>query len=383
MGNAHFKHAKITGVKLVLPKRKISIDDEVCYYDGDVKRVQRMKAFIGLGDRYVVDPGVTCLDLSHAAAERLIAEMRIDPETIDGIIVASNCHDFSGPADACIEQGRLGLKDSATCLDLNGLSCSSYVHALLIAHSFIENGVMKRCLVLSGDMNSTHSDVRNRNSNMLYSDAGSATIVERTEDETPSWFNTGTHGKGWDRIIAPASGYKVPIRKDIAGIEVTDSKGNVWHLWDEILKGFDIFQFTMYAAPASIKTLFEYSGLSAEDIDYFPMHQANGQIVGTIARRAGVPKTKTSGSTFSKYANCGAPSVVSAICDQLFGKDVSRVMLVTFGVGLSWGSCIVDLKGLHNGGVEFYHTPEDLPTREETIKKWINHFMENDNGNEE
>ncbi len=379
MSFSSFKHAKIKGILTVLPDRCIHIDDEIRFYDNDPKKLARNKKILGLGDRYVLPQGLTCLDLCEEAAKRLITDLKLNKDEIDGIIVASNCHEFASPADACILQGRLGLSENCTCFDIGGLSCSAYVHALMTAHSFIETGVMKKCLVLAGDMNSIHSDVRNRNSNMLYSDAGSATLVEYSEKEYPSWFQTGTRGSGWAKIITPGTGVHLPIRKDIADIEITDSNGNVWHLWDEVLKGFDIFQFTMYAAPKSIRETLEYAGKNIDDIDYFPMHQANGQIVKTIAQHAKIPTEKTSGETFTKYANCGAASVVSAICDQLKDKNVKDIMLVTFGVGLSWGTCIVDFSNVFNGGVQFFEIPENLPTRAELIEKWIGYFKgEND-----
>ena len=379
MSNSKFKHVKITGFLTVVPDNPIKIDEEIRFYNNDPKKLERNKKILGLDTRYVLKEGITCLDLCEEAAKRLIEKLKIDKETIDGVIVTSNCHEYCSPADACIIHGRLDLRPDCNCFDISGLSCSSYVYSLMTVSSLIESGVMKRCLLLTGDMNSLHSDVRNRNSNMLYSDAGSATILEYSEEEFDSWYDTGTDGKGWNKIITPASGSKFPVRKDIADIEVTDNEGNVWHLWDEILKGFDIFQFTMNAAPASVKNLLEYSGKTVEDIDFFPMHQANGQIVKTVAMHSGIPRGKYSNETFSKYANCGAPSVLSNLCDALQGKTVKDVMLISFGVGLSWGCCIVNIENAFNGGVIKYHLPDEIPTRAEQAGKWIGYFKgEND-----
>lgn len=59
---------------------------------------------------------------------------------------------------------------------------------------------------MAGDTNSTHSDIRNRISNMFYFDAGSATILECIDDDNTAFFYTGTRGKDWDKIVIPASG---------------------------------------------------------------------------------------------------------------------------------------------------------------------------------
>lgn len=208
---------------------------------------------------------------------------------------------------------------------------------------------------------------------MLYSDSGSATLLEYTEAENTAYFNLGTRGSAWDKIIIPSSGYRLPIRKDVANIEVTDANGNVWHLYDEILKGMDIFRFTMENAPQSVKDILAYSNISIDNIDKVLMHQANGQILKTIAQHSGIPKEKISTETFTKYANCGAASVVSAVCDQLHNQQVKAVMLVTFGVGLSWASAIVNLENCLISDVKFMKNQKTL-SREEQIDCWIKYF---------
>lgn len=374
MTNSKFNNVQISGITIVLPENKISIEDEIHFYKNDLKLLERNKKILGLGSRYVVQEGTTCVDLCEQAAKNLIADLNINIKEIDALICVSTSHDYIAPSSACIIHGRLGLEESCACFDTSGLSCSGYVYALWLAHSLISSGAAKKCLVLAGDTNSLHSDKRNRISNMLYSDSGSATLLEYTEKENTSYFNMGTRGKAWDKIIIPASGYRLPVRKDIADIEIEDENGNIWHLYDEILKGMDIFKFTMENAPQSVKNLLDYSKKSINDIDKVLMHQANGQILKTIAKHAEIPKDKMSVETFTKYANCGAASVVSAICDQLHDCNIKNAMLVTFGVGLSWASAIVNLENCHISDVKFMKNPKDVPSREEKINYWIKYF---------
>ncbi len=374
MGLSKFNNVKISGVKVVLPNKCINIDEELHFYKNEPKLLERNKKILGLGKRYVVEDGITSLDLCEQAARELMKEIGIDSAQIDTVIVASADHEYRVPADACILHGRFHLDESCTCFDVSGLSCSAYVHTLWLAHSLIASGASKKCLVLVGSMNSTHSDVRNRISNILYSDAGSATILEYTDNENTAFFYTGTSGKDWDKIISPASGAKLPIRKDIAEIEVVDKDGNVWHLWDEILKGMDIFRFTMENAPFSVNKILEYAGLTMNDIDFVAFHQANGQIVKTVATHSGIPKDKSSNETFSKYANCGAPSVISNICDVCKDKTINNLMMVTFGVGLSWGTAVMNFKKTYNGGISFYKQNKKPMSREEQIEYWIKYF---------
>lgn len=260
MPKSKFEHVKITGITAVVPEHFINIDDEIEFFNNDLKLLERNKKILGLGTRYVADERTTNADLCEAAANDLFERLNIDKNTIDALIVVSASHDYHYPASACVLHGRLGLKEECTCFDVSGLACSAYVHGLMLAHSMISAKTASKCLVLAGDIVSRHSDRRNRNSNMLFGDAGSATLLEYTDEENTAYFYTGTRGKDWDKLIAPAGGYDLPVREDIAALEITDATGNVWHLWDDIMKGMDVFKFTTDVGPRGINEILEYAG---------------------------------------------------------------------------------------------------------------------------
>lgn len=260
MSLSSFNNVKISGITAVVPEHFINIDDEIEFFNNDVKLLERNKKILGLGKRHVADDRTTNCDLCEAAARDLIDALNIDKSTIDTVIMVSTSLDYKYPASACILQGILDLSEGCTCFDVTGLACSAYVHGLWLAHSLIASGAAKKVLLLSGEIASIHSDRRNRNSNMLFGDAGTATLLEYTDEEKPSWFYTGTRGKDWDKIIAPAGGWALPIRKDIIDIEETDDRGDVWHLWDEIMKGLDVFKFTTDVGPKGIAAVLDYAG---------------------------------------------------------------------------------------------------------------------------
>ena len=369
-----FRHARTTGITAVVPEQCINIDDEIEFFNNDRALLERNKKILGLGTRHVVEEGVAVSDLLAAAAERLFDGMKRDRSSIDALIVVTTSPDYHYPATACILQHRLGLSEECTCFDMGGLACSAYVHGLWLAHSLVESRAADHCLVLAGDLTSTHSDRRNRNSNMLFGDAGTATLVERTEEECPAWFITGTRGSGWDALIAPAGGYALPVRGDIADLEVTDETGNVWRMYDDIMKGMSVFKFTTDVGPKGIADILAMSGKTKDDVDYFAIHQANRQIVRTVANFAGLPKDKFSADAFTKYGNCGSAAVTMELANRLERGALKDVCLATFGVGLSWGFALQDFSKVCFGGIGIYKTPSDLPTRAETVKKWIDYY---------
>lgn len=374
MSRSVFRHARVTGITAVVPEKCINIDDEIEFFNNDKALLERNKKILGLGTRHVVDDRTTNADLCEAAANDLFLQMDISRESIDALIAVSCSHDYKYPASACILHGRLGLSEECSCFDVSGLACSAYVHGLWLAHSLVSTGAAKKCLVLAGETVSIHSDRRNRNSNMLFGDAGTATLVEWTQDEYPAWFITGTRGRDWDKIVAPAGAWALPVQKDIVDLEITDASGNVWHLWDEIMKGMDIFKFTTEVGPKGICDILGYSGKEMSDVDYFAFHQANKQIVRTVANFAGVPKDKYSTETFTRYGNCGTAAVTMDVVRRLSESPLGTTCLATFGVGLSWGFTILDFSGIHNGGVRVYRTPDGKMSRSEQIDYWIRYF---------
>lgn len=370
-----FSNVKISAIQTVIPNNCLNIDNEIDFYNNDIKLLERNKKILGLGTRCVVDEGITNCDLCENAANELLNKLDIDRNEIDTLVVSSTSHDYLYPASACILQDRLDLSENCACFDLSGLACSAYVYALRTCFSLVQSGASKKCLLLVGDTVSLHSDKKNRNSNMLFGDAGTATLIEYSEEKRLSYFNLGTRGKDWNKILAPAGGWKLPIRKDIVDIEEIDDRENVWHLYDEIMKGMDVFKFTMDVGPKGIENILKYSDKTIDDIDFVALHQANKQIVENVAKFAKLSKDKYSAQTFTKYANCGSASIVTNICDQLYDRQNNKnVLLASFGVGLSYGFAILDYSETKILNIEQFKQIREKYSRKELVENWIKYF---------
>ena len=51
MSKSKFSHVRIAGITGVVPERCITIDDEIQFYGGDVKLLNRNKKILGLDKR--------------------------------------------------------------------------------------------------------------------------------------------------------------------------------------------------------------------------------------------------------------------------------------------------------------------------------------------
>lgn len=372
MGFSKFEHVKISAIAGVVPEKVINIDDEIEFYNNNPKLLERNKKILGLGTRHVVPEGVTSDDLCEGVANRIFNETNIKRNEIDVLIVVSTTNDYTYPSSACRLQGKLELSENCTCFDMNG-GCSYGMHGLLNAHSLVESGVAKKVLLLISDTPSTCSDIRNRKDVMLFGDSAVGIIVEYTEQETPSYFYTGACGKSWESIVKPAGGAKIPIKKDIIDLELINKDGDVWHLWDSMLQGMDIFRFTMTYGPESIQKILDYSKFNIDDINFFAIHQANKQILQTICKKVGIPEEKYSTETFTKYANCASSSVFTVILDNI-NKAKDTILLSSFGIGLAWAAAVIKFNDFYNGGISIYKKTENVLSRQELIQYWIDKF---------
>lgn len=368
-----FNHVRICGVKTVVPEHFIDIDDEIQYFDNNPKKLARQKKMIGYGRRHIADERTTVTDLACDAARRLMDEMGINPEDVGMLVFVNQKPDYPEPCDANLAHGRLGLPKTSPALDIN-LGCSGYVYALMTVHALIESGAVRNCLLLAGDMCGRANDPANRKSAPVFGDAASATFVVRSDEERPAAFVLGADGTGWDRIIHPFGGMRLPHDEQTVSMKFEDVSGALVDVNQGVMKGEDVFAFTMAVAPQLIRDTMAAAGWTPDDVDLFAIHQANKQILDMIVANAGIPPEKAPTDVFSKYANNSTTSVVTVLCDQPADRPVAKVVLAAFGIGLSWGGAALDLTGFHNGGISLYKTPPDAPTRQEQIEHWRQFF---------
>ena len=83
-------------------------------------------------------------------------------------------------------------------------------------------------------------------------------------------------------------------------------------------------------------------------IDMFIFHQASKYVIDNLIRIVKIPKNKV----FVNYKNIGntisssIPIALKEANKKKMLKNNSNIMLIGFGVGLSWGSTIIKWKNL-------------------------------------
>lgn len=373
MSKSSFKHVALKGYTVVLPENHIDIDDELEYFDNNPKKLARQKKMIGFGRRYVADELTTVTDLAEAVATRLFRGLGVSTDEIEALIVVDHTPDYLGPCDACILHGRLGLRKGIPAFDVN-ISCSGYIYGLWLAHTMIESGSVRNCLLVVGDLAAAGTKQSNRKRAPLFSDSASATLLEFSKAECASTFELGTDGKKWDYIAKPVGGARLPYTKEMFDISVFDSLGNEWTCNQEIMRGEDVFAFTMDVVPGLISDVLKNANAGVEDIDLYAIHQANKQIVEMLVNRTRLPVDKVPMDVFSRYANTTANSALTVVCDPSVTLNRGKVLMVSFGSGMSWAAAVLNLGSARNLGISFYAPPDGRASRQSQLDAWVRRF---------
>ena len=381
---SEFSHVRLASVCTVVPAEEIRLTDEAACYGNDMAKLERVRRIAGFDRRRIGPPHVTASDLCIQAAERLFRETDTDPASIDTLIFVTQTADYPIPATACIQQNLLGLSTDCAAFDVN-LGCSGYVYGLWLASTMIESRACSRVLLLAGEAGFCHLNPANRVTASVFGDAGSASLLEYNARENPLSFSLGTDGNGYEAIIRPGGGARIPhLPADTHEggylAEVRDANGQPWragtfgNLW---MDGATVLDFSMSVVPAHISDHLERKGVSPEGVDYLVLHQANKQIVKSVGLAAGFTQEQVPWETLSKYGNQSSASIPSTLCDQLRDACAERdlhLMLCGYGIGLSWASCLGRFPGIYCSGVHDFVPSGRETGREEHLACWHTKF---------
>jgi len=346
MAKSTFKGIAISGIAGSVPKNKINnlTDHEFCSEDERKKIVE----LTGAHEYRKAPPEICSSDLCEAAAKELMRGLNVDPKSIEAIIFATMTPDYRIPSTACILQDKLGCPISTVAFDIN-MGCSGFVVGLYNACALIQGGGLKRILLLAGDTQSKLCHDQDKTVVFLLGDGGSATLVEATgTSEDSIVIELMTDGSRFNSLFVPAGGFRYPSTKITR--EVKEQADGGLRAEDDIyMDGMEIFKFSSTDVVKSIKNFMELGQLSAEDIDFFIMHQANKFMTDKIARKLKFPLEKVPYS-LRVYGNTGSASIPLTIVhnyDAMIPSGKNRCLLSGFGVGLSWGVADIVLNQIY------------------------------------
>ena len=240
--------------------------------------VEKFKAITGIAERRYAKAHLNSSDLGFFAAEKAIADAKIDPETLDYIIVAHNFGDVKHntiqsdmlPCLASRVKHSLRIRNPK-CVAYDILfGCPGWVEGVIQAKAFINAGMAKRCLVIGSETLSRVVDKHDRDS-MIYSDGAGATIIEATNEDGGILAHESasfTYDKAYYLFFGNSNNQD--LCRDTRYIKMDGRK---------------IYEFALNNVPNAMKTCLDNSGVDIKEVKKIFIHQANEKMDEAILKR--------------------------------------------------------------------------------------------------
>ena len=261
-------------------------------------------------------------DLTVEAARKALASAGVRPDQIGACIVATLSPDQLVPAAACLVQRGLGLPHDTLCFDLNA-ACTGFLYALHTMECLLNGSERKYGLVIGAENLSRLINWEDRGTCILFGDGAGAAVVQCREGTPSISAVLGCHGSD-DMLRVPGAGKEEPSLI--------------------YMEGTKVFKFAVEAVPWCIDQVLAKTGKTVEDVDFFVFHQANARIIDLAVRKYRIPPEKYY-KNIAEYGNTSAasiPLVLSELQEQGRIGPGSRVLVVGFGGGLTWGGALVE-----------------------------------------
>ena len=330
----------IRDIEFFLPERVITNDElEIENPTWQMKVVENRT---GIKQRYISAESETALDLAYKACRNLFDKNPYLRKNVDAILFCTQSPDYVLPPNACVLHKKLELKEKTFALDFN-LACSGYIYGLALAEGLLLSKRCRQILLINADTYSRYIHPKDRSTRVLFSDAAAVSLIS---SEGPGLrildIECATSGENYDKFIIWAGGQRLPKSPETI-IPLTDKSGNVYTKEHIYMEGLEILNFVGSKVPIQIKNLLHRNNLELSAVDGFIFHQASKMVLDLLTRMLKLSPDKVF-RNIHNVANTVSASLPISIkeAEKEWLKPGSKIVLSGFGVGLSWGSALVE-----------------------------------------
>ncbi|HWF44802.1 MAG TPA: beta-ketoacyl-ACP synthase III [Candidatus Kapabacteria bacterium] len=286
----------------------------------------------GIKERRILRKGATS-DLGSRAALMALERRGWTPDDVQLIICCTVTPDMLFPPTACLIQEKIGAKNCWG-FDLSA-ACSAFLFGVETASKFIESGLYDNVLLIGADKMSSIVDYNDRNTCILFGDAGGAVILEAASDEENGILDSylKIDGRGAPYLNMKGGGSLNPASHE------TVDKG--WHYIFQ--EGKTVFKTAVVDMAESSAHIVERNGMTSDDIAFLVPHQANLRIIDAARERMGLPPEKVM-INIQKYGNTTAATIPLCLSEWWQDgklKKGDNIVLSSFGAGYTWGAILV------------------------------------------
>ena len=292
-------------------------DGSILKADNPKWDINKIEEKTGISKRYISKKDETTFDLAFKAAEKILSSEE-QRNSIDALILVTQSPEFVLPASACFLQDRLKLNKNCLAFDVNQ-GCSGFIYGLAIGGSLVETGVASNVLLICSETYTKYIGKSDRTCRPIFSDGAAATLISKTSKNNIGPFELGTDGSGAKNLIVKSK--NLPL----------------------YMSGSDLFMFTLESVPKCVNSILKKANKKITDINLFVFHQASKIVIDNIARQLKLPDKKVF-RNYQKIGNTVSATIPIALKDASDSgklKNGDTILALGFGVGYSWGGCII------------------------------------------
>lgn len=330
------EHARITGFGFSVPSRILSNADFAAHSDiTDEWIVSRT----GISTRHVLEPGTTGTDLALEASRQALTHAGRNPEDITHILYATCTPDACCPSAACTLAAKLDIKGRMA-VDVNA-ACAGFVNGMELADALVKRTPSACVLLVAAECLSHRCNREDPATAVLFGDGAGAVLVTGKDTPAPSSTPSALSGEIVD-VLLGSDGTKGDLLLISGGLSALpyalgDTVGPEYFIR---MQGGPVFKHAVRNMSACCGEILSRNGLAPEDVDLFIPHQANLRIIEAVGSRLGISPEKVF-LNVQKYGNTSAASIPIALGEGMLQGRITpgmRVLLTTFGGGLTWGA---------------------------------------------
>jgi 3-oxoacyl-[acyl-carrier-protein] synthase-3 len=300
--------------------------------------VEKIMAKVGVNKRHIAAENETATDMAVSAAQKLF-DKGVNKTVIDYVLFCTQSPDYYLPASACIIQDRLGLSKKIGALDFNQ-GCSGFIYGLSLAKGLIVADIAQNVLLLTAETYNKRLHPKDKGNRTIFGDAASATLISTDGFAEIGEFSLGTDGAGAENLIIKTGGARNPEKSGIVDFDTNNNPVSPDYIY---MDGSEIFAFTLKAVPDLVKNTLIKNNIEKEDINLYIFHQANKYMLDFLWKKMKIDDEKYY-SYLSEVGNTVSSTIPIAICEAISDSRLTigmNVLLAGFGVGYSWGGCVL------------------------------------------
>jgi len=265
--------------------------------------IDKFQKITGIAERRYALPHQNTSDIAAFAGALALEDSKIDPESLDLLIVAHNFGDVANsspqadtvPALASRVKHSLGIKNPG-CMAFDVLfGCPGWLMGIMQADAFFKAGMAKKALVIGAETLSRVIDPFDRDS-MIFSDGAGATVLEYRE--------AGNGGL----LLTSAFSH---CAEELHYLQMEPSYREESHPGVNFMKmrGRKVYEYALKHVPGAMKSCLDNSGESIYDVKKIFIHQANEKMDDAIVQ------------AFYHLYNLETPKDIMPMCIHYLGNS--------------------------------------------------------------